>query len=69
MKIDINKIKKQEAYLQFELYRIINNYIEKIQKGILSRDVLDLLDRRARAKTATKGSTEKLNAKKGSLEC
>ena len=45
MKININKILKQEAYLQFELYRIINNYIEKIQKGILSRDVLDLLDR------------------------
>lgn len=46
MGIDIKRIVRQEAYLQFEFYRIINNYIEKLQRGILSRDILDLLDRK-----------------------
>lgn len=46
MDVDVNKIEKQEAYLQFELYRTIKNYTEKLQQDILSRDILDLLDRK-----------------------
>ena len=43
MKLDIKKIKEQEAYFKSELYRVLKNYMLTIQKGILSRDIVDLL--------------------------
>jgi len=46
MGIDFKRVLRQEAYLQFELYRLIRDYTDKIKQGILSRDIIDLLDRK-----------------------
>jgi len=43
MKLDLKAIAEQEAYLQFELYRVIKNYILTTQQTPLSRSVFDLL--------------------------
>ena len=44
MKIDLKTITEQEAYVQFELYRVLKNYILTTQQMPLRRSVFDLLD-------------------------
>ena len=44
MKVSSAIIKEQEYYIQFELYRILKEYILTTQKDILRRKIIDLLD-------------------------